>query len=251
MQVIVNVNHVQSNTISGTEEFFNIIQVDTFREGLLHIEDEPTVLAGFIYDDKIFKDAVTQDPSILMNIEDNDILYVSDVGVLPNQFITVEEDKKYYSLLQQIVELSNEDIPESIVRDSKDLTKYYNFQDFEDVLDLNRIYKKEVDIVREKCYNNGNVYLLYEVLPDYKLPLAYSLLSNKESGIVIIGSQTRSNNDILTFYVKGMDAKAIANMFNVEHDCDSNIFHTFVNSHINILGNQITKFIKEKGSSYE
>lgn len=251
MQVIVNVNHVQSNTISGTEEFFNIIQVDTFREGLLQIEDEPTVLAGFIYDDKIFKDAVTQDPSILMNIEDNDILYVSDVGVLPNQFVTVEEDKKYYSLLQQIVELSNEDIPESIVRDSKDLTKYYNFQDFEDVFDLNRIYEKEVDMVKEKCYNNGNVYLLYEVLPDYKLPLAYSLLSNKESGIVIIGSQTRSNNDILTFYVKGMDAKAIANMFNVEHDYDSNIFHTFVNSHINILGNQITKFIKEKGSSYE
>ncbi|ANH50455.1 hypothetical protein [Staphylococcus phage pSco-10] len=251
MQVIVNVNHVQSNTIRGTEEFFNIIQVDTFREGLLQIEDEPTVLAGFIYDDKIFKDAVTQDPSILMNIEDNDILYVSDVGVLPNQFVTVGEDKKYYSLLQQIVELSNEDIPESIVRDSKDLTKYYNFQDFEDVFDLNRIYKKEVDTVKEKCYNNGNVYLLYEVLPDYKLPLAYSLLSNKESGIVIIGSQTRSNNDILTFYVKGMDAKAIANMFNVEHDHDSNIFHTFVNSHINILGNQITKFIKEKGSSYE
>lgn len=251
MQVIVNVNHVQSNTISGTEGFFNIIQVDTFREGLLQIEDEPTVLAGFIYDDKIFKNVVTQDPSILMNIEDNDILYVSDVGILPNQFVTVEEDKKYYSLLQQIVELSNEDIPESIVRDSKDLTKYYNFQDFEDVFDLNRIYKKEVDTVKEKCYNNGNVYLLYEVLPDYKLPLAYSLLSNKESGIVIIGSQTRSNNDILTFYVKGMDVKAIANMFNVEHDYDSNIFHTFINSHINILGNQITKFIKGKGSSYE
>ncbi|WBF81312.1 hypothetical protein FMLHJGGC_00261 [Staphylococcus phage BSwM-KMM1] len=144
MQVIVNANHVQSNTISGTEEFFNIIQVDTFREGLLQIEDEPTVLAGFIYDDKIFKDAVIQDPSILMNIEDNDILYVSDVGVLPNPFVTVEEDKKYYSLLQQIVELSNEDIPESIVRDSKDLTRYYNFQDFEDVFDLNRIYKKKL-----------------------------------------------------------------------------------------------------------
>lgn len=251
MQIIVNVNHVQSNTISGTEGFFNIIQVDTFREGLLQIEDEPTVLAGFIYDDRIFKDVVTQDPSILMNIEDNDIRYVSDVGILPNQFVTVEEDKKYYSLLQQIVELSNEDIPESIVRDSKDLTKYYNFQDFKDVFDLNSFYKKEVDMVKEKCYNNGNVYLLYEVLPDYKLPLAYSLLSNKESGIVIIGSQTRSNNDILTFYVKGMDVKAVANMFNVEHDYDSNIFHTFVNSHINILGNQITKFIKEKGSSYE
>ncbi|WBF82042.1 hypothetical protein [Staphylococcus virus vB_SurM-PSU6] len=251
MQVIVNVNHVQANTIDGMEDFFNTIQVDTFREGLLQIEDEPTVLAGFIYDDKIFKDAVTQDPSILMNIEDNDILYVSDVGVLPNQFVTVEEDKKYYSLLQQIVELSNEDIPESIVRDSKDLTKYYNFQDFKDVFDLNSFYKKEVDMVREKCYNNGNVYLLYEVLPDYKLPLAYSLLSNKEHGIVIIGSQTRSNNDILTFYVKGMDVKSVASMFNVEHDYDSNIFHTFVNSHINILGNQITKFIKEKGSSYE
>ena len=251
MQVIVNVNHIQSNTISGTEEFFNIIQVDTFKEGLLQIEDEPTVLAGFIYDDKIFKDAVTQDPSILMNIEDNDILYVSDVGVLPNQFVTVEEDKKYYSLLQQIVELSNEDIPESIVRDSKDLTKYYNFQDFEDVFDLNRIYKKEVDTVKEKCYTNGNVYLLYEVLPDYKLPLAYRLLEDKEHGIVIIGSQTRSNNDILTFYVKGMDTKAIASMFGVEHYSNSNIFHTFINSHINILGNQITNFIREKGSSYE
>ena len=251
MQVIVNVNHIQANTISGTEEFFNIIQVDTFREGLLQIGDKPSVLAGFIYDDKVFKDVVTQDPSILMNIEDNDILYVSDVGVLPNQFVTVEEDKKYYSLLQQIVELSNEDIPESIVRDAKDLTRYYNFQDFKDVFDLNRFYKKEVDMVKEKCYTNGNVYLLYEVLPEYKLPLAYELLSDKDYGIVIIGSQTRSDNDILTFYVKGMDTKAVANMFGVEHLIDSNIFHTFINSHINILGNQITKFIKEKGSHYE
>src|SRR5699024_5280978 len=151
-QVIGNVNDVQSSTISGTEECFNIIQVDTFREGLQQIEDESPVLAWVIYDDRLFKDVVTQDLSILMNIEDNDILYVSDVGVLPNKFDTVEEDKKYYSLLQQIVELSNEDIPESIVRDSKDLTKYYNFQDFEDVFDLNRIYKKEVDTVKEKCY---------------------------------------------------------------------------------------------------
>ena len=250
MYVIVNYNHIQSGTLDDYWSF-DVIKVDTFEQGLLQIEDEPTILLGFIYDDKIFKDVISSHSDIDKYIKNNDILYVSDVGVLPNQFVTVEEDKKYYSLLQQIVELSNEDIPESIVRDSKDLTKYYNFQDFEDVFDLNRIYKKEVDIVKEKCYNNGNVYLLYEVLPDYKLPLAYSLLSNKESGIVIIGSQTRSNNDILTFYVKGMDAKAIANMFNVEHDYDSNIFHTFVNSHINILGNQITKFIKEKGSSYE
>ena len=250
MYVIVNSNHIQSGTLDDYWSF-DVIKVDTFEQGLLQIEDEPTILLGFIYDDKIFKDVISSHSDIDKYIKNNDILYVSDVGVLPNQFVTVEEDKKHYSLLQQIVELSNEDIPESIVRDSKDLTKYYNFQDFEDVFDLNRIYKKEVDTVKEKCYNNGNVYLLYEVLPDYKLPLAYSLLSNKESGIVIIGSQTRSNNDILTFYVKGMDAKAIANMFNVEHDYDSNIFHTFVNSHINILGNQITKFIKEKGRSYE
>lgn len=250
MYVIVNYNHIQSGTLDDYWSF-DVIKVDTFEQGLLQIEDEPTILLGFIYDDKIFKDVISSHSDIDKYIKNNDILYVSDVGVLPNQFVTVEEDKKYYSLLQQIVELSNEDIPESIVRDSKDLTKYYNFQDFEDVFDLNRIYKKEVDTVKEKCYTNGNVYLLYEVLPDYKLPLAYRLLEDKEHGIVIIGSQTRSNNDILTFYVKGMDAKAIANMFNVEHDYDSNIFHTFINSHINILGNQITKFIKEKGSSYE
>lgn len=250
MYVIVNYNHIQSGTLDDYWSF-DVIKVDTFEQGLLQIEDEPTILLGFIYDDKIFKDVISSHSDIDKYIKNNDILYVSDVGVLPNQFVTVEEDKKYYSLLQQIVELSNEDIPESIVRDSKDLTKYYNFQDFEDVFDLNRIYKKEVDTVKEKCYTNGNVYLLYEVLPDYKLPLAYRLLEDKEHGIVIIGSQTRSNNDILTFYVKGMDTKAIASMFNVEHDYDSNIFHTFINSHINILGNQITNFIREKGSSYE
>lgn len=250
MYVIVNSNHIQSGTLDDYWSF-DVIKVDTFEQGLLQIEDEPTILLGFIYDDKIFKDVISSHSDIDKYIKNNDILYVSDVGVLPNQFVTVEEDKKYYSLLQQIVELSNEDIPESIVRDSKDLTKYYNFQDFEDVFDLNRIYKKEVDTVKEKCYTNGNVYLLYEVLPDYKLPLAYRLLEDKEHGIVIIGSQTRSNNDILTFYVKGMDTKSIASMFGVEHYSNSNVFHTFINSHINILGNQITKFIKEKGSSYE
>ena len=250
MYVIVNSNHIQSGTLDDYWSF-DVIKVDTFEQGLLQIEDEPTILLGFIYDDKIFKDVISSHSDIDKYIKNNDILYVSDVGVLPNQFVTVEEDKKYYSLLQQITELSKEPFPKWVEDDAKGLTKYYNFQDFEDVFDLNRIYKKEVDTVKEKCYTNGNVYLLYEVLPDYKLPLAYRLLEDKEHGIVIIGSQTRSNNDILTFYVKGMDTKSIASMFGVEHYSNSNIFHTFINSHINILGNQITKFIKEKGSSYE
>ena len=250
MYVIVNSNHIQSGTLDDYWSF-DVIKVDTFEQGLLQIEDEPTILLGFIYDDKIFKDVISSHSDIDKYIKNNDILYVSDVGVLPNQFVTVEEDKKYYSLLQQITELSKEPFPKWVEDDAKGLTKYYNFQDFEDVFDLNRIYKKEVDTVKEKCYTNGNVYLLYEVLPDYKLPLAYRLLEDKEHGIVIIGSQTRSNNDILTFYVKGMDTKAIASMFGVEHYSNSNIFHTFINSHINILGNQITNFIREKGSSYE
>ena len=250
MYVIVNSNHIQSGTLDDYWSF-DVIKVDTFEQGLLQIEDEPTILLGFIYDDKIFKDVISSHSDIDKYIKNNDILYVSDVGVLPNQFVTVEEDKKYYSLLQQITELSKEPFPKWVEDDAKGLTKYYNFQDFEDVFDLNRIYKNEVDTVKEKCYTNGNVYLLYEVLPDYKLPLAYRLLEDKEHGIVIIGSQTRSNNDILTFYVKGMDTKSIASMFGVEHYSNSNIFHTFINSHINILGNQITKFIKEKGSSYE
>ena len=250
MYVIVNSNHIQSGTLDDYWSF-DVIKVDTFEQGLLQIEDEPTILLGFIYDDKIFKDVISSHSDIDKYIKNNDILYVSDVGVLPNQFVTVEEDKKYYSLLQQITELSKEPFPKWVEDDAKGLTKYYNFQDFEDVFDLNRIYKKEVDTVKEKCYTNGNVYLLYEVLPDYKLPLAYRLLEDKEHGIVIIGSQTRSNNDILTFYVKGMDTTAIASMFGVEHYSNSNIFHTFINSHINILGNQITNFIREKGSSYE
>lgn len=249
MYVIVNSNHIQSGTLDDYWSF-DVIKVDTFEQGLLQIEDEPTILLGFIYDDKIFKDVISSHSDIDKYIKNNDILYVSDVGVLPNQFVTVEEDKKYYSLLQQITELSKEPFPKWVEDDAKGLTKYYNFQDFEDVFDLNRIYKKEVDTVKEKCYTNGNVYLLYEVLPDYKLPLAYRLLEDKEHGIVIIGSQTRSNNDILTFYVKGMDTKSIASMFGVEHYSNSNIFHTFINSHINILGNQITNFIREKGSSY-
>ena len=250
MYVIVNSNHIQSGTLDDYWSF-DVIKVDTFEQGLLQIEDEPTILLGFIYDDKIFKDVISSHSDIDKYIKNNDILYVSDVGVLPNQFVTVEEDKKYYSLLQQITELSKEPFPKWVEDDAKGLTKYYNFQDFEDVFDLNRIYKKEVDTVKEKCYTNGNVYLLYEVLPNYKLPLAYRLLEDKEHGIVIIGSQTRSNNDILTFYVKGMDTKSIASMFGVEHYSNSNIFHTFINSHINILGNQITNFIREKGSSYE
>ena len=250
MYVIVNSNHIQSGTLDDYWSF-DVIKVDTFEQGLLQIEDEPTILLGFIYDDKIFKDVISSHSDIDKYIKNNDILYVSDVGVLPNQFVTVEEDKKYYSLLQQITELSKEPFPKWVEDDAKGLTKYYNFQDFEDVFDLNRIYKKEVDTVKEKCYTNGNVYLLYEVLPDYKLPLAYRLLEDKEHGIVIIGSQARSNNDILTFYVKGMDTKSIASMFGVEHYSNSNIFHTFINSHINILGNQITNFIREKGSSYE
>lgn len=250
MQVIVNDNHIQSRTLDDYWSF-DVIKVDTFEQGLLQIEDEPTILLGFIYDDKIFKDVISSHSDIDKYIKNNDIYYVSDVGLLPDTFITIDYSKKHYSLLQQIIEISKDPFPEWVETDSKDLTKYYNFQDFEDVFDLNRIYKKEVDTVKEKCYNNGNVYLLYEVLPDYKLPLAYRLLEDKEHGIVIIGSQTRSNNDILTFYVKGMDTKSIASMFGVEHYSNSNIFHTFINSHINILGNQITNFIREKGSSYE
>lgn len=250
---IINEHHVQFYTISNIGHYdAEVYLADSFEEAVtLANEGEDTLFSGFIYDERVLNDVMNRHPSVKRTIENYNVYYVSDIGVLPERFITLDKSKQHYSLYHQILELNIEGFDLWDMDEAKAHTDYFNFKSSRDVYRVSERYEKEVDILKEKCYSEGNVYLLYEVLPQYKLPVAYKVLEKVDKGIVVIGSQTRSNNDILTFYVKGMNTAGVAEMFGVEHTIDSNVFHQFVNSHINILGRQITQFIKGKGSNHE
>lgn len=242
--IITNYNNVQSTSVESTigiddeldslEEAFDTINVNS---------TEYICLVGFIYDHQLYREYENK-------LRGKKIIFVSDVGKLPLQFLTVRDDQQHLSLLHQLViifEKLGKSMEPKVNKKAYELSDVYSFK----CLDYNVVEKYldeydelYLDILANKCYTNGDMYMLYELVPEYKLPLAYYLLKDKKKGIVIIGSQTRSNNDILTFYVKGYDTKEIANLFGVELKVDTNVFSTFISSHINILGNNISKFLE-------
>lgn len=242
--IITNYNHIQSSSVETMlgidDELDNLEEVFDVTSACL---TDYVCVVGFIYDHQVYKKYEDK-------LKDKKIIFISDVGMLPKQFITVRDDQQHLSLLHQLTivfeNLSGE-TSSSIKREVTELSDVYNFRatDYSDInYHLDEYDEIYLDILANKCYTNGDMYMLYELVPEYKLPLAYYLLKDKEKGIVIIGSQTRSNNDILTFYVKGYDTKEIANLFGVELKVDTNVFSTFISSHINILGNNISKFLE-------
>ena len=72
--------------------------------------------------------------------------------------------------------------------------------------------------------------------------MAHRALENEE-GLFIVISQTRSDNTILTIFAKSVNMVKLANIFEVDNPESSNILTMFIPSHINVLGNQLSKFI--------
>lgn len=203
-----------------------------YREGIV-------VLLGFIYKEVV--------PEVY---NDYDVFYVSDIGVLPN-YLKVPMEGRHYSLIHQlIIALQQErkhikNLDTTLLEANQVTIELLNpgtSKSYKEHLDYNELIL--LDLLKDRCYNKGNVYMMYENNPMLKGALADSILWDLDKGIVIIGSQTRSNNDILTFYVKGYDTTKIAKAFDKQPPKGSNVFSVFVPSHINILGNQITKFME-------
>lgn len=244
IHIITNYNNVQSPSVEST------IGIDDELDSLEETFDVASAcltdyvcLVGFIYDHQLYREYENK-------LKDKKIIFVSDVGKLPTQFLTVRDDQQHLSLLHQLViifEKLGKSMEPKVKKKAYKLSDVYSFKClYYNVVEkyLDEYDELYLDILANKCYTNEDMYMLYELAPEYKLPLAYYLLKGKDKGIAIIGSQTRSNNDILTFYVKGYNTKEVAKVFGVELKVDTNVFSTFISSHINILGNNISKFLE-------
>ncbi|XWX32635.1 hypothetical protein LCFBJUUZ_CDS0176 [Staphylococcus phage PG-2021_76] len=249
MLVIINSLHTQIKIVEGaltkiSGSHIHIDIADNLETAIDKIDymeestDELVVLAGFIFNHREVNKWL---------IERGKVIFVSDIGTLPVDLITVEEHMKHYSLMHQLLILleGNEDysIPHELYIEAKEATNWFNLKTSNKEF-LNKCGIK-LDLLKEKCYNKGNVYLIYENDPSTKILLAHHILDNLDKGIVIVGSQTRSSNDIMTFYCKGINMEKLTQMFGEPYNSETNIFSTFIPSQVDILGNNILKFIKE------
>lgn len=238
MQVIYNTHSLQSKFIP--EWVDNPIGVKDIEQAMPYVKDyKHYILIGFIYKEGKFD-----------YFKYRNTYFITNVGVLPDNFNTVGEDKKHYSFLHQLLLLKLVEGTKELKRVAQQHDNYFNFlssdtniQNF--LLDFSY---NEVDELIEKCYysniGNKHVYLMYENNPKLKLPMAHRALEDKE-GLFIVISQTRSDNDILTIFSKGNDLVKLSEAFEVENPINSNILTMFIPSHINVLGKQITRFLEE------
>lgn len=249
MLVIINSFHTQVKIVeesltkvSGSHIHIDIADnLETAIDKIDYMEestDELVVLAGFIFNNREVNKWL---------LERGKVIFVSDIGALPVDLITVAEHEKHYSLMHQLLILleGNEDytIPHELYTEAQEATNWFNLKPSNKEF-LNKCVKK-LDLLKEKCYNKGNIYLIYENDPSNKILLAHHILDSLNKGIVIVGSQTRSSNDIITFYCKGINVEKLAQLFGESYNPESNIFSTFIPSQVDILGNNILKFIQE------
>lgn len=249
MLVIINSLHTQVKIveealtkISGSHIHIDVADnLETAIDKLDYMEestDELVVLAGFIFNPKEVNKWL---------LERGKVIFASDIGALPVDLITVAEHEKHYSLMHQLLILleGNEDytIPHELYTEAQEATNWFNLKPSNKEF-LNKCTIK-LDLLKEKCYNKGNIYLIYENDPSTKILLAHHILDDLDKGIVMIGSQTRSSNDILTFYCKGINMENLTQLFGQPYNPESNIFSTFIPSQVDVLGNNILKFIKE------
>ncbi|WAX23354.1 hypothetical protein VL10_ORF163 [Staphylococcus phage vB_SauM_VL10] len=256
--MLLILNEVASHTehLSDGLNMFDVESVTSFDWALNLASDntyDSVIFLGFIYNNEDY----LKYKELLKGTK---LYFVSNVNLPDNKdFITVGDDLKYLSLLEQLVVLEDKGLDINFSQYTKDMaskyTELFNFKStYEDAKIMGLVdYPADIvlPIMVDKFYNVNNLYVLYEVAPEYKLPLAYECLKDKEKGIVVIGSQTRGTSDILTFYVKGYDVSSIANTFGASYNKNSNIFSIFIDSHISVLGENMNKYLITEGSIYE
>lgn len=235
--IIYNKHSIQTKFIP--EWFNDTIGVDDIKEAMSYVKDseQTYVLIGFIYKEGQYD-----------YFKGKNTYFITNVGNLPPVFKTVKEEERGLSYIHQLVALSLLPSDDNVMSLCTEHDNYFNFlssnKQIQDFI-LNFDYTK-LDELIEKCYytNIGDlsIYLIYENDAKLKLPMAHRALENKE-GLFIVISQTRSDNDILTIFAKSVNMVKLANKFEVDNPENSNILTMFIPSHINVLGNQLSKFI--------
>lgn len=242
MLIIGNKNHIQAPEVdehlaySVNEESYLVDSIDDVIVLVNDNRNKDTMLVGFFYN---------KDLDVLLELCKK-VYWVSEFSDVPEYFITTQE-RKTKSLLEQAVELLPEDIGvlPHVKQVMKDATNYYNFKDsfHMNYLDFDKNF---IDMLASKCYTKGDIHLLYELDPKLKLPIAYSIVEDKEKAIVAIGSQTRSDNDMISFYIKGYDVEELANKFGAKYVEGVNTFSIFIPSFIASVGDSLSKYLGEQ-----
>ncbi|AJA42256.1 hypothetical protein [Staphylococcus phage vB_SepM_ phiIPLA-C1C] len=213
-------------------------ETDINRVSFESVEDEDVIFVGYIY-----KNIDTQ-------YLKGSIYYVSNIGLLPDNFITVTKEEQHLSLLKQLMILLDikDDKWLSIARD---FTNYFNFINLEEInytqvekeLNIDEVY---ISMMLDRVVDGGNnFFFLNENDVIYKYVLAHRILRKRNTGVVVITSQTRSNSDLITFHCKNVDKNYLTKVFDTRYNDKTNVFSLFIPSSVNRLAKNTMKFIKE------
>ena len=260
MLYVANALHVEYQTVikalKRSQKPYD--SATTLKEACKIIDNEDIVttnkiiFVGFIYKDEEVSDYVK-------NVEEK--YFISNIGYMPEDFITSDREDFNTSLLEQLTKLNLLEKQTCEVKDGsgmiqyyedEELTKFIKFKPYNPLFQPYKIFNISyvdyhmLEVFTERAYVKGNTFLIYENNPINKLFLAHKLLDTVDKGLVVIGSQTRSTNDMLSFYGKNIDMQVLADKFELDIELEGdNTFNVFIPSHMHVLGNNIIKFISE------
>ena len=252
--IVINKHHIEKDylkiMIKNNKDIFDryqIVELSNLKEVFKVVpmnEDNYVTLLGFLY--SYYDIPENYREGLFGNIN-----YISNIGSIPKQFNSIRDDYKDKSLAQQLMLLLNIN-NDAMYKDACYLSNYLNFigDDYKTVKN-NEAWLMPPDmnyikLTSERAFEYDGLFVLYENNPKNKVVLAHEILDNREEGIVIIGAQTKSDNDILTVYCKGLNTTLIANKFGVVASDNSNVFNVFVPSIIDNFGKQTVEFLSER-----
>lgn len=207
-------------------------------ESIENIKYEDVFFVGYIF------------KSLNTKYLEGNIYYISNIGMLPDSFITISNEEQHLSLLEQLMILLDVK-DEKWLSMAKGFTNYFNFTNIESINNseletLLNVDEAYISMMLDRVVDGGNnFFFLNENDVIYKYVLAHRILRKRNTGVVVITSQTRSTNDLITFHCKNVDKNYLTEVFDIRYNDKTNVFSTFIPSLVNQLAKNTINFIRE------
>lgn len=229
-------NHSLQGIKVAKEYFSNTVFCDSIVDVPKNDSESTYLFIGFIYKE--------QDFSYFNNKQ---VYWVSNFYA-PPKFKQSDITKDY---LYQLIELG---LVKNTLENKTLSTRYENYFNF---LGYDNEFHNEMvkgnttisylDELKDKCYNFSvkgiNTYLIYENNSILKPLIAHHFLKDTK-GIVVISSQTKGKNDLITFYCSKDYKDLLQQTFKEDFLPNTNVMSIFIISYINILGNKLKEFME-------